>query len=354
MSIKTRLIDSTAPEELAQLARLRYVLDETPGMQRLKNGKGFYYSDSEGRRVRSRSIISRIDSLAIPPAWKDVWICKSANGHLQATGRDDRGRKQYIYHERWSCIANLAKFWRLRHVARFLPSLRKKVTRDLRGRDLTEKRVIAGMLTLLDLTSIRIGSEEYVRQNNSYGLATLRSRHVTVQGRKAVVRFRGKSGLRREAEIKDSRIVRLIKQLKALPGSHLFQYLNDEKKACIIDATMVNSYLDELADAPFTAKDFRTWKASALAAGILFDNLDTEKPAARKRIVNQAVATVAQELGNTKTVCRKYYIHAGLLEAYLEGSLPELFVRFKPRRRNRLSRDEQILARFLRRWEPTI
>jgi DNA topoisomerase-1 len=350
--MKTLPVEAFTPEELASLARLRYVLDEQPGFAREKNGSGFYYLNGDGRKVRDKQLVTRIDALAIPPAWTEVWICRAADGHLQATGRDDRGRKQYIYHERWREVSNLAKFWRLRQCVRFLPRLRQRVAAHLSGRELTQRRVLAGMVMLLDITLIRVGNEEYVRQNNSFGLATLRTRHVTFQGLKALLRFRGKSGLRREAVVEEPRLVRLLKQLKKLPGAHLFQFIEADGKTRAADATMVNEYLRDLARTPFTAKDFRTWKASALAAGIVYANLDVEKLAARKRVIKQAVAAVAEALGNTPTVCRKYYIHSGLMDTYLEGELPPHFQRFNPRRQGRLSRDEQILARFLRRWSP--
>jgi DNA topoisomerase-1 len=352
MMSKTLPVETFTPEDLAALAHLRYVFDEQPGFARAKNGSGFYYFNGDGRRIRDKQLVARIDALAIPPAWSDVWICRTADGHLQATGRDDRGRKQYIYHERWREVSNLAKFWRLRQCVRFLPELRRKVASDLSGRELTQRRVLAGMVALLDLTLIRIGNEEYVRQNNSYGLATLRTRHVTIRGRKALLRFRGKSGLRREATVEEPRLVRLLKQLKKLPGAHVFQFVDSNGKPRPADATMVNDYLRDLAKIPFTAKDFRTWKASALAADILFANLNIEKLAQRKRVMKDAISAVADALGNTPTVCRKYYVHVGLLEAYLNGDLPRYFQRFKPRAHGRLSRDEQILARFLRRWTP--
>jgi DNA topoisomerase-1 len=195
-------VETFSAEELASLARLRYVLDEQPGLAREKNGSGFYYLNGDGRRIRDKGLVARIDALAIPPAWTE-WICRAPDGHLQATGRDDRGRKQYIYHERWREVSNLAKFWRLRQCAQFLPEVRRRVASDLGGRELTQRRVLAGMVALLDLTLIRVGNEEYVRQNNSYGLATLRTRHVSFQGRKALLRFRGKSGLRREAVVEE-------------------------------------------------------------------------------------------------------------------------------------------------------
>jgi DNA topoisomerase-1 len=352
MAKKMLPVETFNPEELATLAHLHYMLDEQPGFAREKNGSGFYYLNGDGRRVRDKQLVARIDSLAIPPAWTDVWICRSADGHLQATGRDDRGRKQYIYHERWREVSNLAKFWRLRHCARLLPDLRRRVALDLSGQQLSQRRVLAGMVALLDLTLIRVGNEEYVRQNNSYGLTTLRTRHVSFQGRKALLRFRAKSGLPRTAVIDEPRLVRLLKRLKKLPGSHVFQFLDADGRPRAADAAMVNDYLRDLAKMPFTAKDFRTWKASALAAGMLFTSLKVEKLAARKRVNQDAINSVSEALGNTPTVCRKYYIHSGLMQAYLDGQLPQQLQRLRPRRRGRLSRDEQILARFLRRWSP--
>jgi DNA topoisomerase-1 len=267
---------------------------------------------------------------------------------LQATGRDARGRKQYIYHEQWREISNLAKFFRLRPCAKSLPELRRRVTRDLRGRDLTKQRVLAGMVALLDLTSIRIGNEEYVRENGSYGLATLRNRHVTIEGNKAILRFRAKAGLRREAVIEDKRLVRLIKQLKKLRGAHLFQYVDEAGEIHVADANAVNEYLRERTGHNFTAKDFRTWKASSLAAGILFDQGSPEKLAGRKRIAKTAICAVSDALGNTPTVCRTYYVHPQLTETYLNGELTPIFKRFRPSASRSLTRDEQLFARFLR------
>jgi DNA topoisomerase I len=347
---KTLPVETFQPEELARLAGLRYIADEQPGFLRQMNGHGFCYVNGRGLRLRNAQHIKRIETLAIPPAWTEVWICRAADGHLQATGHDARGRKQYIYHERWREMSNLAKFWRMRDWVKLLPRLRRRVAVDLRSRGLSQRRVLAGMVTLLDITSIRVGNEEYVRQNNSYGLATLRNRHVKIEGRQALLKFRGKSGLQRDAIIEDRRLVGLLAELKKLPGAHVFQYVGEDGKPHQVDSTMVNDYLRDLASHPFTAKDFRTWKASALAAGILYAERDVEKLAARKRVIKKAIAAVADALGNTVTVCRKYYIHAGLLDAYLDGDLPQLFQRFQTRRTNSLSRDEQVLGHFLRRW----
>jgi DNA topoisomerase-1 len=350
MTSKTLPVESFVPEELARLADLRYVTDEQSGFTRHRNGSGFFYVNGRGLQVRDRQKVKRIDALAIPPAWTDVWICRFAEGHLQATGRDDRGRKQYIYHPRWREISNLAKFWRLKQCPRLLPRLRREVAHDLCGRQLTRDRVLAGLVALLDLTSIRVGNEEYVRQNDSYGLATLRTRHVAIDGRRAQLHFRAKGGMRREVMIDDTRFVRLLKELKRLPGAHVFQYVDADGQIRCADAPMVNDYLRERSRHPFTAKDFRTWKASALAAGILFTHRDAEKIVVRKRIIKEAIAMVAAELGNTPTICRKYYVHAGLMEAFLEGQLPQLFQAYRSRRRRSLIADEEILAHFLRGW----
>jgi DNA topoisomerase-1 len=337
------------PEELARIAKLRYVLDEEPGFTRSLNGKGFQYFNGHGKRLRDHRHVARIETLAIPPAWTEVWICPYANGHLQATGHDARGRKQYLYHEHWRAISNAAKFWRLKECPKFLPTLRKRVNLDLRGAELSRNRVLAGMVALLDLTAIRIGNEEYVRENHSYGLATLRNRHVQIHAGKAVLRFRAKAGLLRETEVTETRLVALLRQLKKLPGAHVFQYRDEAGQIHATDSIAVNAYLNERSGHHFTAKDFRTWKASAIAAEMFYDERSIEKLPARKRITKKVIATVSDALGNTPTVCRKYYIHSGLLDTYLDGSFCETIGRYKPTRARSLARDEQILARFLAR-----
>jgi DNA topoisomerase-1 len=352
MRLKSIPLDSCAAEELARLAQLRYVSDEEAGYSRRCNGHGFYFVGVRGTRLGDAPTVKRLQSLAIPPAWTDVWICRHADGHLQATGRDDRHRKQYIYHERWREISNLAKFVRLGDWASFLPELRRAVARDLRGRKLNRKRVLAGMVALLDLTSIRIGNEEYVRQNNSYGLATLRTRHVTISGRQAHLRFRAKGGIRREQTIDDPRLVRLLKELTQLKGAHVFQCIEENGEIHCADALAVNDYLRERTGRNVTAKDFRTWKASALAAGRLFQNRDADILRERRKLIKSTIAEVAETLGNTATVCRKYYIHAGLLETFESGEFAKYFQRFTLRPNSNVSRDEVILARFLRQWEP--
>jgi DNA topoisomerase I len=341
------------PPKLARIARLRYVNDSESGFSRERNGPGFYYLNSRGGRLRDKSKIARIESLVIPPAWVDVWICRFANGHLQATGFDDRKRKQYLYHERWRAVADLAKFIRLAEFGRLLPKLRQQFMRDLRGKGLSRRRVLAGMVAVLDATSIRVGNEEYVRANNSYGLTTLRARHVTNTNGHIELRFRAKGGIQREEVINDKRLVRLLRELRRLPNALVFQFRDEAGEICRADSSAVNDYLHEVTGQTITAKDFRTWKASSLAAARLFDERSVDEVRDRKKVIKTTIAAVAESLGNTPAVCRKSYIHPGLFSAYEGGDFPQLFRGFHPRRKNRFSRDEQILARFLRVWKPS-
>jgi DNA topoisomerase-1 len=340
-----------SPKRLARLARLRYVSDADPGYSRLRNGSGFYYVNLHGKKLCGERQVRRIDRLAIPPAWTDVWICPIAEGHLQATGRDARRRKQYIYHERWRTVADQTKFRRLADFARHLPRLRKAVARDLRTKGLTRRRVLAGMVALLDLTSIRVGNEEYVRENGSYGLATLRTRHVTLTNAHVVLRFRAKGGVMREVTVVARPLVRLFRELKELRGAHVFQYRDDGGQIRQATAADVNDYLRETTGAAFTAKDFRTWKASALAAGRLRGLANASSERQRKRFVKQVIAEVAETLGNTPTVCRKYYIHADLLASCLTNGCDDSPNGVKRRANGTVARNEQVLARFLREWK---
>ena len=354
MARRLILNDSITPEELARLARLAYVSDQDPGLSRQRDGSGFKYFTPQGRLLRNPRHLKRIDVLAIPPAWREVWICRIAKGHLQATGRDSRKRKQYVYHERWQHIANLAKFARLREFGQRLPKLREAVARDLRGRTLTKRRVLAGMVALLDLTGIRVGNEEYVKENGSYGLTTLRNRHVTVTRRGVELHFRAKGGLKRDVLVDDKRLARLIANCSELNGSRVFQYVDEAGKPQPVTSTDVNEYLQELAGDNVTAKDFRTWKASALAVGRLRAAAAAESLAKRKKLARAVVDEVAELLTNTAAVCRSYYIHPGVVECYEEGSLGDHFQRFRIRRQKWLSADEQLLARFLKRWKPAV
>jgi DNA topoisomerase-1 len=351
MRRKLLAVAVTAPEELAELARLRYVNDQEDGFTRHRNGRGFVYVNMRSIPLRDARKIKRIEQLAIPPAWREVWICRFSDGHLQATGRDDRERKQYLYHPRWREISNLAKFWRLKHFGRVLPKLRSDVARDLAGEGLTRERVLAGMIALLDATSIRVGNEEYVRENNSYGLTTLRNRHVRERDGNLKLRFRAKGGFQRELIVEDPRLIRLIDECRKLVGAHLFQYVTDDGAIRAVDAIEVNDYLREVTCQPFTAKDFRTWKASAEVAEVLFEHPNLPSLRQRKKVVKAAISAAAESLGNTTTVSRQYYIHPALLESYERGNFDDYFRRFKPRRRKVFAKNEQILMRFLNQWE---
>jgi DNA topoisomerase-1 len=339
------------PPELAQLAKLRYVTDDVPGFARRRNGKGFTYSDVRSKSITKQRTLDRIGKLVIPPAWKNVWICPHANGHIQATGRDARGRKQYIYHRRWQMAANLLKFCKLEQFGVILPKIRRAARRELTRDEFDRRQLIAGLVMLLDATSIRIGNEEYVKENSSYGLTTLRCRHVKLNGTGFEFCFRGKSGLQKRVSLKNKRLARLLAHCSKLQGSRLFQYPEpDSGRPRVIDSDDVNQYLQEISDSAFTAKDFRTWKASAFIAGRLFQFRNEDRITHKQRIMRQAVREAAEQLGNTATVCRNYYVHPGLLESYRDGTFRKMMNGFTPRSRKLLSPDEQILAHFLAQW----
>lgn len=348
MATKTTVDVAIAPQTLARRAGLRYVVDEEPGYSRQRNGQGMVYLNSRGRRVSNHRIVDRLEKLAIPPAWRDVWICRFANGHLQATGRDDRNRKQYLYHEQWHEAANLEKFRRFARFGRQLPGLRRAIFNDLRGDKISRKRVLAGIVALLDATSIRVGNEEYVRQNNSYGLTTLRNRHVTIERGQARLRFKGKGAVPRDVVVKNKRLVRLLRQCRRLKGAHVFQYADDEGQPHAATASDVNAYLEDKLRHSFTAKSFRVWKASSHVAGVLYDHRDVESESQRKKLVRAAIADAAALLANTPTVCRKYYVHPGLVESFESGQFASFYSGFSSGRIKGLTRDEQLFARFLR------
>ena len=345
---------SLPPEQLATHARLRYVCDADGGYTRRRNGKGFVYLDARGNPLRDPRKLKRIESLVIPPAWREVWICSCSNGHLQATGRDDRQRKQYLYHERWQQISNLAKFLRMEQFGQLLPKLRRKIAAQVSAHELSRPQVLAGMVALLDLTGIRIGNEEYVKENGSYGLTTLRDRHVVDTAKGLELRFRAKGGFRRNVLIEDKQLARFIRACAALKGPRLFQCLDCDDKLRPIQSADVNEYLQELTGEAITAKDFRTWKASSLAAGKLYAVRDRTGRTARKRLIRETVCEAAELLSNTPTVCRNYYIHPGLLESFEMAGFDKYFDAFTPRRQKLLGADEQIFTHFLAHWKPAI
>jgi len=306
----------------AKAAGLRYVSDSRPGIARLAAGAGFRYVDAEGRAVTAPDTLERIRRLAIPPAWTDVWICDLPHAHLQATGRDARGRKQYRYHPRWRVVRDEAKYERMAAFGRALPRIRQAAAADLARPGLSREKVLASIVTLLEATLMRVGNEEYARANHSFGLTTLRNRHVQVHGSAVAFRFRGKSGVVHARTISDRRLARLIRRIRELPGQELFQYLDEDGTVHAVNSTDVNDYLRAVTGEDFTAKDFRTWAGTVLAARALGACGPADSAAASKRVVAQAIAQVAEQLGNTAAVCRKCYVHPAVIDAYLDGALP--------------------------------
>jgi DNA topoisomerase-1 len=305
--------------EAAEEAGLRYVTDDRPGYTRKPKGDGFEYFDLEGKPIRDEQRLLRIKRLAVPPAYTDVWICPIANGHIQATGRDARGRKQYRYHERWREIRDENKYEKMAQFGEALPKIRKRVDQDLKLPGLPRNKVLATVVQLLERTFIRVGNEEYARDNKSFGLTTMRDRHVEVKGSTLTFSFRGKSGIMHEVPVKDLRIARIVSKLQDLPGQDLFQYIGDDGKRYDVTSQDVNQYLHEITGEDFTAKDFRTWAGTVLAAMAL-NHLgpSATKKEARATIKN-AVTAVSKLLGNTPAICRKCYVHPAVFETYLSG-----------------------------------
>jgi len=310
------------PVESAKAAGLRYVTDDEPGIRRRKRGKGFTYVDPQGRTVKEAKELERIRKLAIPPAWTDVWICPRANGHLQATGRDAKGRKQYRYHADWRDVRDETKFGRMIAFGEALPKIRGRVESDLSLRGLPREKVLAAVVKLLETTLIRVGNKEYAKQNNSYGLTTLRDQHVDVSGSKLHFEFRGKSGKEHSVEIQDRRLARIVKQCRDLPGQKLFQYLDDDGVRQSVSSEDVNAYLRETTGEDFTAKDFRTWGGTVLALSALLEIGACESEREASKAVVDVIKRVSGELGNRPAICRKYYVHPVVIETFLEGSLP--------------------------------
>jgi DNA topoisomerase-1 len=308
------------PQAAAKAAALCYVTDKGPGgIRRRRAGKGFVYYDPAGRKITDSDVLRRIRALAIPPAWTDVWICAKSNGHLQASGRDAKGRKQYRYHSRWRQIRDDGKYTKMLAFARALPDIRAQVDRDLALSGLPRKRVIATVVRLLETTLIRVGNEEYARENNSFGLTTMRDRHVRVSGSSLHFQFRGKAGKVHTVRLTDRRLARIVKRCQELPGQELFQYVDDNGAQQTVDSADVNEYLREAAGEEFTAKDFRTWAGTVLAALALDELRQFDSQAQAKRNVVRAVEQVARLLGNTPAICRKCYVHPAIFDAYQDG-----------------------------------
>ena len=309
------------PVDAAKAAGLRYVTDRAPGIRRKRAGKGWSYTAPDGSTIRDRTVLCRFKALAIPPAYTDVWISPDPRGHIQATGRDEKGRKQYRYHPRWHEIRDESKYGRMIAFGDALPALRQRVDADLARSGLPREKVLATVVRLLETTLIRVGNEEYARTNDSFGLTTLRDEHVAVDGAMVRFSFRGKSGKEHTVDVRDRRLAAIVKRSQDLPGEELFQYLDEQGEHQSIGSADVNAYLREVTGQDFTAKDFRTWAGTVLAARALQEFEQVDSDAAAKRNVVGAVERVAERLGNTRAVCRKCYVHPAVIDAYLDGSL---------------------------------
>ncbi len=338
------------PIEMASQAHLIYVDGDQMGYLRVRRGRGFAYRHESGHYIRDAEILQRVRSLVIPPAWTDVWICADPSGHIQATGRDEKGRKQYIYHADWAQARDYAKYSRLLPFAEALPALRAQVDVDLRGHTLTWSKVAALAVDLLDKTRIRIGNPEYQRQNESYGLTTLHDEHVEINGDKLTFVFQGKSGKEHTVQLRDRRLARLVRQCQELPGQELFQYLDDDKVRHTLRSNDVNQYLREVTGQDFTAKDFRTWGGTVTTTRSLFEAGPAATKTERKKKVTQSVRVAARALGNTVTVCRKYYIHPAVLTAYANGELFRVMEAAQAAPEDGLYADETAVRALLQRY----
>lgn len=320
------MLQAPVPDETqsAKLAGLRYTRLGGLGIQRKRAGKGFVYLKPEGKPVRDQATLTRIRALVLPPAWQSVWINPLENGHIQATGRDARGRLQYRYHARYRAIRDIVKFERMRAFGKALPKIRRTVTRDLRRPGMSRRKVLAAVVKLLETTFIRVGNEEYAEENQSFGLTTLRNRHVEVLGNTLNFHFVGKSGQKHEIKVQDKRLARIIRQCKEIPGSDLFEYLDEEGHPQGVESGDVNDYLREISGGEFTAKDFRTWGGTCLAAGYLHRSCLEKSPRGAKKVLLDVVKEVALKLGNKPATCRKYYIHPSVLDSFSEGTLKEM------------------------------
>jgi DNA topoisomerase-1 len=307
------------PLAAARAARLSYVNDDDPGTSRRRVGSGFSYRNVDGHLIRDAAELRRIRALVIPPAWTDVWICPRPNGHIQATGRDARGRKQYRYHPRWRAVRDESKYGRTLEFAEALPQIRARVREDLATRGLPREKVLATIVSLLEATLIRVGNAEYARDNRTYGLTTMRTGDVSVHGGRIRFEYRGKSGKRQIVGHTDRRLARIVRQCQELPGQRLFQYLDEDDERQQVDSEDVNEYIRDASGDDFTAKDYRTWMGTVLAAEELRDIGDFDSDATAKRNVVSAIKEVALALGNTPAVCRRCYVHPVVLEAYLDG-----------------------------------
>jgi DNA topoisomerase-1 len=317
-------VPNTDPPAAAKAAGLRYVNDNRPGIRRERLDTGFRYLDAHGEPVTDEATLARIKSLAVPPAWTDVWICAHANGHLQATGRDAKGRKQYRYHPKWRNVRDEVKYERMIKFGQALPAIRREVDRALKLPGLPREKVLATIIYLLEATMMRVGNEEYARTNKSFGLTTLRRRHVHVDGSDVEFRFRGKSGVYHKVKVHDRRLARIIQRTRDLPGQELFHYVDDDGQTHAIGSADVNDYLRAISGEDYTAKDFRTWSGTVLAALALREFEKFDSAAQAKKNIVRAIESVAEKLGNTPSICRKCYVHPAVIDAYLDGAVLEV------------------------------
>lgn len=313
--------DVVDPIQVAKSAGLRYVNDTMRGIQRKRAGKHFSYIGLDGKPIHDKDELQRICSLGIPPTWTNVWICPRPNGHIQATGRDAKGRKQYRYHSRWREVRDETKYTRMIAFGESLPALRERVTHDLLLAGLPHEKVLAAVIWLLDTTAIRVGNEEYARENGSYGLTTLRNHHVNIAGSNIRFHFRGKSGKEHTVTVRNWRLANIIRRCQDLPGHELFQYIDDDGEQRTIESSDVNDYLQEVTGQNFTAKDFRTWSGTVFATDMLQELGEFETQTEAKKNVAQAIKVAAEYLGNTPTICRKCYVHPEIINAYMGNAL---------------------------------
>jgi DNA topoisomerase-1 len=321
MRQKTTLTGTNDAIASARDAGLVYTSDDKPGIRRLGRGKGARFVGPGNKPIRSRDTLARIRALVIPPAWKDVWICPHPRGHLQATGRDARGRKQYRYHAKWRTVRDDTKYGRLIAFGRALPIIRRRADADLRRRGLPREKVVAAVVRLLEKTFIRVGNDEYARANRSFGLTTMRDRHVKFSGSTVRFIFRGKSGVEHALTLDDRRLAKIVKQCRDLPGQDLFQYRDENGAVVDIGSADINAYLKNVTGEEFTSKDFRTWAGTVLAAQLLKDFETVDSEARAKKNIVEAIEHVAKQLGNTRAVCRKCYVHPAVIDAYLDGTM---------------------------------
>jgi DNA topoisomerase-1 len=343
--------------EFAKQAGLHYVPADQPGLQRVRHGKSFRYLNSRGQSVKNEKTLERIRKLAIPPAYDDVWICPDPLGHLQMVGKDARGRKQYRYHQRWTETKGAFKYNRIIDFAQSLPKIRKQTSEHLKLEGLPREKVLATVVQLLEKTLIRVGNEEYAKTNHSYGLSTMQDHHVKVDHGKILFRFKGKSNIRHEISVTDPKLAEVVKKCREMPGHELFHYLDDAGVKHIIHSHDVNHYLQDITGKPFTAKDFRTWAGTVFAAVSLRELVGFKSATEAKRHLNEAIETVSKKLGNTKSICRKCYVHPAVMDSYLNGEVIRSIARRKhpitPDELHLLDRDEKTVLAFLRKKAKT-